>query len=42
VLVDNPKDVAFQKIQYKRSKKNKHGSYNPTYNPNAGQLKKVV
>jgi acetolactate synthase-1/2/3 large subunit len=42
VLVDIPKDVSVTKIDYKPSKKVKLRSYNPTYNPNARQLQKVV
>jgi acetolactate synthase-1/2/3 large subunit len=42
VLVDIPKDVSVTKIDYKPPKKVKLRSYNPTYNPNARQLQKVV
>ena len=42
VLVDIPKDVSVTKSDYKPSKKVKLRSYNPTYNPNARQLQKVV
>ena len=42
VLVDIPKDVSVTKIDYKPSKKVKLRSYNPTYNPTARQLQKVV
>jgi acetolactate synthase-1/2/3 large subunit len=42
VLVDIPKDVSINKIDYKPPKKVKLRSYNPTYNPNMRQLQKVV
>jgi len=42
VLVDIPKDVSVTKIDYKPPQKVKLRSYNPTYNPNARQLQKVV
>jgi acetolactate synthase-1/2/3 large subunit len=42
VLVDIPKDVSVTEIDYKPPKKVKLRSYNPTYNPNARQLQKVV
>jgi acetolactate synthase-1/2/3 large subunit len=42
VLVDIPKDVSVTQIDYKPPQKVKLRSYNPTYNPNARQLQKVV
>jgi len=42
VLVDIPKNVSVTQIDYKPVKKVKLRSYNPTYNPNARQLQKVV
>jgi len=42
VLVDIPKNVSVTQIDYKPVKKIKLRSYNPTYNPNARQLQKVV
>lgn len=42
VLVDIPKDVASGTITYQEPKEVKLKSYNPTYNPNVKQLKKVV
>jgi len=42
VLVDIPKNVSVTEVEYKPVKKVKLRSYNPTYNPNARQLQKVV
>jgi acetolactate synthase-1/2/3 large subunit len=42
VLVDIPKNVSVTQIDYKPPQKVKLRSYNPTYNPNARQLQKVV
>ncbi len=42
VLVDIPKDVANTEITYKKPGKVKLKSYNPTYNPNMKQLRKVI
>jgi acetolactate synthase-1/2/3 large subunit len=42
VLVDIPKNVIQNQIEYKPPKKVKLRSYNPTYNPNMKQLHKVV
>ncbi|MBW2603226.1 MAG: biosynthetic-type acetolactate synthase large subunit [Deltaproteobacteria bacterium] len=42
VLVDIPKDVSVNAIEYKAPKKTNLKSYNPTYNPNVKQLHKVV
>jgi len=42
VLVDIPKNVVQESIEYKPPKAVKLRSYNPTYNPNMKQLYKVV
>ena len=42
VLVDIPKDVSINVIDYKAPKKVVLKSYKPTYSPNVNQLKKVV
>jgi len=42
VLVDLPKDVLTKKIAYKKPEKVSLRSYNPNYQPNIKQLKKVV
>ncbi len=42
VLVDLPKDVLVKKIVYNKPDPVSLRSYNPTYQPNAKQLKKVV
>lgn len=42
VLIDLPKDVLQQKIDYKKPGRVKLKSYNPTYQPNKKQLKKVA
>ncbi len=42
VLVDIPKDVSINVIDYKAPKKVELKSYKPTYSPNVNQLKKVV
>jgi acetolactate synthase-1/2/3 large subunit len=42
VLVDLPKDVVNNKIEYTPQQKVRLKSYNPTYAPNMKQLKKVV
>jgi len=42
VLVDIPKDVAKRTIDYTPLKEVRLKSYNPTYNPNMKQLRKVV
>jgi acetolactate synthase-1/2/3 large subunit len=42
VLVDLPKDVANSKIEYVPQKDVHLKSYNPTYEPNMKQLKKVI
>jgi acetolactate synthase-1/2/3 large subunit len=42
VLIDLPKDVLAKKIKYKKPGDVSLRSYNPTYQPNAKQLKKVV
>ncbi|MFO7556013.1 MAG: biosynthetic-type acetolactate synthase large subunit [Desulfobacterales bacterium] len=42
VLVDIPKNVSVNAIEYKAPEKINLKSYNPTYNPNIKQLQKVV
>ena len=42
VLIDIPKDVSNAVVNYKAPEKVKMRSYNPTYNPNMKQLKRVV
>ena len=42
VLIDIPKDVSVNVIDYKAPKKTKLKTYNPTYNPNIKQVNKVV
>ena len=42
VLVDIPKDVAKETLDYNPLKEVRLKSYNPTYNPNMKQLRKVV
>jgi acetolactate synthase-1/2/3 large subunit len=42
VLIDIPKDVSVNVIDYKAPKKVKLKTYNPTYNPNIKQVNKVV
>ncbi|MBL7179356.1 MAG: biosynthetic-type acetolactate synthase large subunit [Pseudomonadota bacterium] len=42
VLIDIPKDVGVNAIDYKPPKQTKLKSYNPTYSPNIKQLHKVV
>jgi acetolactate synthase-1/2/3 large subunit len=42
VLVDLPKDISVNKVDYKSPKKIKLKSYNPTYKPNVRQLHQVV
>ncbi|MBC8432157.1 MAG: biosynthetic-type acetolactate synthase large subunit [Desulfobacterales bacterium] len=42
VLIDIPKDVSVNAIDYKAPKKVKLKTYNPTYNPNIKQVNKVV
>ncbi|MBE9545785.1 MAG: biosynthetic-type acetolactate synthase large subunit [Proteobacteria bacterium] len=42
VLVDIPKDVSVNAIDYKAPKKIKLKSYSPTYSPNVKQLQRVV
>jgi len=42
VLVDIPKDVSINAIDYKAPEKVDLKSYKPTYSPNVNQLKKVV
>ncbi len=42
VLVDIPKDVSVNQIDYEPPKKVKLKSYNPTYSPNVKQLHQVV
>jgi len=42
VLVDIPKDLANQRIDYNGSEQVNLKSYNPTYDPNTKQLKKTV
>ena len=42
VLIDLPKDVLQKTIEYQKPGKVKLKSYNPTYQPNKKQLKKVV
>ena len=42
VLVDIPKDVTKEAIDYEPIKEIRLKSYNPTYNPNIKQLRKVV
>jgi acetolactate synthase-1/2/3 large subunit len=42
VLVDIPKDVSTNEIEYKAPKKIELKSYRPTYNPNVKQLHKVI
>ena len=42
VLIDLPKDIVNAKTTYKKPETPKMKSYNPTYNPNAKQLQKVV
>jgi len=42
VLVDIPKDVSVNVVDYKAPKKIKLKTYNPTYNPNIKQVNKVV
>ena len=42
VLVDIPKDVTKETIDYEPIKEIRLKSYNPTYNPNMKQLRKVV
>jgi len=42
VLVDIPKDVSVNTVDYKPVKKVQLKSYNPTYKPNVKQLQKVV
>ncbi len=41
ILVDIPKDITKETTEYTPGKKVKLKSYNPTYNPNMKQLKKV-
>ena len=42
ILVDIPKDITKQTYEYAPGKAVKLKSYNPTYNPNMKQLKKIV
>ncbi len=42
VLVDLPKDVMQRKTEFKYPKEAKLRSYNPTYKPHLGQIKKVA
>jgi len=42
VLVDIPKDIANQRIDYNGTEQVNLKSYNPTYDPNTKQLKKTV
>jgi len=42
VLIDIPKDVAKETLDYNPLKEVRLKSYNPTYNPNMKQLRKVV
>jgi acetolactate synthase-1/2/3 large subunit len=42
VLVDIPKDVTKMSIDYQASEEVRLKSYNPTYNPNMKQLRKVI
>ena len=42
VLVDIPKDLTIQSIDYNGTERVNLKSYNPTYNPNTRQLKKTV
>ena len=42
VLIDIPKDVSVNVVDYKAPKKVKLKTYNPTYNPNIKQVNKVV
>ncbi|MBL0731400.1 MAG: biosynthetic-type acetolactate synthase large subunit, partial [Desulfosarcina sp.] len=42
VLIDIPKDVVNQLVDYKTPEKVRLKSYNPTYNPNIKQLSKVL
>ncbi len=42
VLIDIPKDLVSQRIDYNGTKKVNLKSYNPTYDPNTKQLKKTV
>ena len=42
VLIDIPKDVVNQLVDYKTPEKVRLRSYNPTYNPNIKQLNKVI
>ena len=42
VLIDIPKDVSSGSISYKAPEEVKLTAYNPTYNPNSKQLKKVI
>ncbi|MEE4261290.1 MAG: biosynthetic-type acetolactate synthase large subunit [Desulfobacteraceae bacterium] len=42
ILVDIPKDITKEMCEYSPAKAVKLKSYNPTYNPNIKQLKKIV
>ena len=42
VLIDIPKDIVNQRIDYNGTKQVNLSSYNPTYDPNTKQLKKTV
>ena len=42
ILVDIPKDITKESIEYVPGNEVKLKSYNPTYNPNMKQLKKIV
>ncbi|MFC1881370.1 biosynthetic-type acetolactate synthase large subunit [Thermodesulfobacteriota bacterium] len=42
ILVDIPKDITKETTEYSAGKAVKLKSYNPTYNPNIKQLKKIV
>jgi len=42
ILVDIPKDIAKSETEYVPCAETKMKSYNPTYNPNKKQLKKIV